>query len=253
MLENDDIKNFEDDELLYNSFIEEIKDLEKINIEEFEKNITLISDENISKRNSLKPNLRNSIFLAENKKDNTFFVFFKLSNKISSLFSLNDEAKNILKSNSKNNEIETKKLKLIATLIVKYYRQMIKAYQEEIATLPIEILFSEYSEHYFNLVENIIQKLLIFFTRVYYRYPLYEDNDVNKYLEYLMSKYNILDQIIELEKTLHLIREISISQIKRREEKKKEKDDKKNEKWNVIFAILGILIAVIEVYVGIIK
>ena len=56
------------DEILCISYIEKIIEPVKIDIEEFEKNIEQMSSRNISKRNSLKPNLRNSIFLGKNKK-----------------------------------------------------------------------------------------------------------------------------------------------------------------------------------------
>ena len=68
------------DEILCISYIEKIIEPVKIDTGEFEKNIEQMSSRNISKRNSLKPNLRNSIFLGKNKKDGKFYYYHRLYN-----------------------------------------------------------------------------------------------------------------------------------------------------------------------------
>ena len=58
-----------------------------------------------------------------------------------------------------------------------------------------------------------------------------------------MEKYNIDAQIEELEKNLNLIREIGVYHLERKEEKT-------IERWNIIFAVIGIIIAFIEVFLA---
>ena len=114
------------DEILCISYIEKIIEPVKIDIEEFEKNIEQMSSQNISKRNSLKPNLRNSIFLGKNKKDGKFYYYFKTGNNFLTAFILNEEAFKIF--NNKDEKFDSKRLKLTSTLIVLYYKKMIKYY-----------------------------------------------------------------------------------------------------------------------------
>ena len=229
------------DEILYISYIEKIIEPVKIDTGEFEKNIEQMSSQNISKRNSLKPNLRNSIFLGKNKKDGKFYYYFKTGNNFLTAFILNEEAFKIF--NNKDEKFDTKRLKLTSTLIVLYYKKMIKYYHEEVADLEIEDLYKDFNEKNLNRIEKIIKELTIFFTKVYYHYPLYEEREVSEYLEYLMEKYNINAQIEELEKNLNLIREIGVYHLERKEEKTRER-------WNIIFAVIGIIIAFIEVFLA---
>ncbi|MDO5088528.1 MAG: hypothetical protein Q4D53_01970, partial [Leptotrichiaceae bacterium] len=203
----------------YNSYINKIIKPEKTNVEEFEKSINLMNDNKISKRNSLKPNLRNSIFMGKHKDTGEFYYYFKSSADFMTRFILNEEAFKIFSADNESGSVESKRLKITSTLILIYYREMIKYYQEKAAELKVEELYESFEEKRLKEVEEIIKEIMIFFTKVYYRHPIYEERETSQYLEYLMEKYNITDQINELEKTLNIIREIGIYQLKRKEEK----------------------------------
>ena len=121
---------------------------------------------------------------------------------------------------------------------------MIKYYQEEVAKLEIENFYKNINEKNLKKIEKIIGELTIFFTKVYYHYPLYEEREVSEYIVYLMEKYNIDLQIEELEKNLNLIREIGIYQLE-------SKEGKVRERWNTIFALIGLGIAFLEIFLAI--
>ncbi|RRD38897.1 hypothetical protein EII29_09355 [Leptotrichia sp. OH3620_COT-345] len=241
----------ERDEIIYRSYIEEILKPEKINIKEFEKNIEFINDNNISKRNSLKPNLRNNIFMGKHRDTGEFYYYFKSSENFVTRFILSEEAFKIFNGNNENDIVESKRLKITSTLILIYYKEMIGYYQEKAAELKIEEMYEGFEEERLKEVEKIIKEIMIFFAKVYYRHPIYEERETSKYLEYLMEKYNITDQINELEKTLNFIREIGIYQLKRKEEKEKEREEKTREKWNIIFAVIGTVIALGEIFLAV--
>ena len=62
-----------------------------------------------------------------------------------------------------------------------------------------------------------------------------------------MERYNVDEQLAELEKTVSLIRDIVSYQLERKREKEKEKAEKKSEIWNMIFATIGVVLAIIQI------
>ena len=69
-------------------------------------------------------------------------------------FILNEEAFKIF--NNKDEKFDSKRLKLTSTLIVLYYKKMIKYYHEEVADLEIEDLYKDFNEKNLNRIEKII-------------------------------------------------------------------------------------------------
>lgn len=65
-----------------------------------------------------------------------------------------------------------------------------------------------------------------------------------------MEKFNIDEQLSELEKVGSLIREIISYQLKIKQEKQKEIEEERREKWNKIFATIGIVLAILEITQG---
>ena len=238
------IKNNRRDEMICMSYIEKIIEPVKVNVKEFQKNIELIDRTKISRRNSLKPNLRNSIFLGKSKIDEKFYYYFRTNDNFMTAFILNEEAFKIFENSNDSEKLDNKRLKLTSTLIVLYYKKMIKYYQEEVANLEIENFYKNINEKNLKKIEKIIGELTIFFTKVYYHYPLYEEREVSEYIVYLMEKYNIDLQIEELEKNLNLIREIGIYQLE-------SKEGKVRERWNTIFALIRLGIAFLEIFLAI--
>ena len=85
---------------------------------------------------------------------------------------------------------------------------------------------------------------------MYYKYPLVEEKKASKALKEEMERYNVDEQLAELEKTVSLIRDIVSYQLERKREKEKEKDEKKSERWNMIFATIGVVLAIIQIVQG---
>ena len=80
-------------------------------------------------------------------------------------------------------------------------------------------------------------------------YPIEERKSSKELLE-IMEKFNIDEQLSELEKVGSLIREIISYQLKIKQEKQKEIEEERREKWNKIFATIGIVLAILEITQG---
>ncbi len=212
-----------------------------------------INDEEIiCDRESLKPNLRNNITVSVPPEGNYFYYYFKLSENM--ITRLKAEKKFPKESpemtENERKEVSNEKLKMIAEAIGVYYYNMTKYFQEQIAGLDIEKLYAEYSEEGLKKIERIIQIITLFYAKIYYKYPLIEERRSSEELLKIMERFNIDEQLTELEKVVSLIREIVSYQLKIKQEKQKEIEDERREKWNKIFAAIGIVLAVLEIVQG---
>ena len=213
--------------------------------EEIEENKQNISgNTEICGNDTLKPNLKNKISLFVNKTSDYYDYYFKLSeNKITQISrkrKFPDEDKNMTKYN-------TERLKLLGEAISKYYSVMITYFQEKVSELDIEKLYLNYSADDFMKVENILKEMTLFYTKMYYKYPISENRKSSKDIEEILKKYNIEEQIQELERTLNLIRNIARYQIRKKEEQIKEKEKTRSNLWNISFAVIGIIIGVVQI------
>lgn len=208
--------------------------------------------EEICGKESLKPNLRENITVSVPPENKSYYYYFKLSEKMVTRIKVKKEFPREKTEMTENEKIKirTQKLRIIAEVIGFYYYNMTKYFQEQIASLDIEKLYAEYSEEGLRKIERIIQEITLFYAKIYYKYPLIEERKSSKELLEIMEKFNIDEQLLELEKVGSLIREIISYQLKIKQEKQKEIEDERREKWNKIFAAIGIVLAVLQIIQG---
>ncbi len=231
-----------DGEIFLNT--EELKECKKKNY--------INKKEEICGKESLKPNLRENITVSVPPENNYYYYYFKLSEKMVTRIKVKKEfprEKNGM-TESEKIQIRTQKLRIIAEVIGFYYYHMTKYFQEQIASLDIEKLYAEYSEEGLRKIERIIQEITLFYAKIYYKYPLLEERKSSKELLEIMEKFNIDEQLAELEKVGSLIREIVSYQLKIKQEKEKEIEDERREKWNKIFAAIGIVLTILQIIQG---
>ena len=203
-------------------------------------------------KNALKPNLLNNITVSVPKTYDRYYYYFKLSDNLITRFMVNGQFPNETENMSEADKIKirTKKLETVARVIVRYYYDITKYFQERISALDIEKLYDEYSEEGLKEIERIMQEITLFYAKMYYKYPLAEEKKASKALKEEMERYNVDEQLAELEKTVSLIRDIVSYQLESKREKEKEKAEKKSEIWNMIFATIGVVLAIIQIVQG---
>lgn len=181
-------------------------------------------------KEALKPNLFDSIKSKIEGNKYTYYI------KVTSSFyvGLSFEIKEDIIINEK------KKLEMVSEVIVEFYKSMIKYYQSKIVELKVYELYEKYNKDEFIKLQNLIRYITHFLTKLYYEYPLNEDRKTSGDVNELMEQYHIREQINELKDKLMLLREISENQMTKKEEQKREK-------WNIRFAIIGIVIALIDI------
>jgi len=136
-------------------------------------------------------------------------------------------------------KIRTKKLETVARVIVRYYYDITKYFQERISALDIEKLYDEYSEEGLKEIERIMQEITLFYAKMYYKYPLAEEKKASKALKEEMERYNVDEQLAELEKTVSLIRDIVSYQLERKREKGRSSSGCHSEKKRILQTSLG--------------
>lgn len=202
----------------------------------------------IAGENALKPNLSNHIkFIIF--EDSQLIYYFKKYDiyVVVGNYSKNSDNENlndfISKIENNDTSINSEKLKLLGKVILKFYKNMINEFQGKISNLNIDYC-KEYSNEDLNKVENVYNEIVDFFINVYYKYPLNEDNQSSIEIEEALKKYNIDDEVSELERKLSIIKNIIEMKIQK-------KSESKREKWNIIFTIIGIILALLQVLQGI--
>ena len=109
----------------------------------------------------------------------------------------------VLKEENNINELE-----ITSRVIVEFYKIIISYYQKTISELNIHSLYEENDKEELKKLEDIIRYISHFLTKIYYEYPVNEENEASKICDELMRKYHIKEQIGELRDKLNLIREI---------------------------------------------
>ncbi|WP_288862256.1 hypothetical protein [uncultured Sneathia sp.] len=188
--------------------------------------------DNCTLKKALKPNLSNLI--KKKSVENVDYIEYTYSIEVTKQLYYIFTFK-VLKEENNINELE-----ITSRVIVEFYKIIISYYQKMISDLNIYSLYKENDKAELEKLEELIRYISHFLTKIYYEYPVNEENEASKICDELMRKYHIKEQIGELRDKLNLIREISIS-------KYSEEINNDREKWNKRFALIGILIAVVDI------
>ena len=212
------------------------------------------SKKRVCGKDALKGNLLDNITygIPNEDKDSQYFYYFKMSEEKVTAIKVNKRfPKEVELSNENDNpeiiKLRTENLKTVGEAIIYYYSEIVKYFQIKIASLDIERLYKDYSEEGLKEIEDVMQEITLFYAKMYYKYPIQEERKTSIKLHKEIQDYNIDEQFNELEKTISLIRDIIAYQLERKREKENKIEEAKKEKWNIIFTIIGILLAIIQV------
>lgn len=206
----------------------ELKDIEFKTL----KDKNSIKDFYCTDKKALKPNLSNLI--KKKSVENVDHIEYSYSIEVTKQLYYIVKFK-VLKEENNRNELE-----ITSRVIVEFYKIIISYYQKMISDLNIYSLYQKNDREELKKLEELIRYISQFLTKIYYEYPVNEENEASKICDELMRKHHIKEQIGELRDKLNLIREISIS-------KYSEEVNNVREKWNKRFALIGILIAVVDI------
>lgn len=207
----------------------ELKNLyvERINVKLPVKNL-----KECSGNNALKSNLSSYIKM-EKESDTQYSYYISITETFYYKFKFNilEESKGMENKN---------RLEITARIIVEFYKNIILYYQKEISNLKIYSLYKENNKEELEKLEKLIRYISLFLIKLYFEFPLREENETSKICDELMEKYHIKEQVSELRSKLNLIRKISTF-------KYNERMNDNREKWNTRFAIIGIFIAIVDI------